>query len=147
MHILLNKSFSLSLVNLEINMVSWTDKPTVSEGSIAMFFSRYLSIFLGVFGMENGTEGIPSNWAKGAKKAASKAKAARSGDKNTMHRRRESYMRCRLYVLKHVLPDTGISSNAIVWTTSLTASLDGSTISRTLQFSQLWVPFGGGRRL
>jgi len=51
--------------------------------------------------------------AKGAKKAASKAKAARSGDKKRKHRRRESDAIYVYKVLKQVHPDTGISSKAM----------------------------------
>ena len=51
--------------------------------------------------------------AKGTKKAASKAKAARSGDKKRRHKRRESYAIYVYKVLKQVHPDTGISSKAM----------------------------------
>ena len=54
-----------------------------------------------------------SKGAKGAKKAASKAKAACNGDKKGKHRRRESYAICVYKVLKQVHPDTGISSKAM----------------------------------
>ena len=48
-----------------------------------------------------------SKGAKGAKKAASKTKAARSGDKKRKHRRRESYAIYVYKVLKQVHPDSG----------------------------------------
>jgi histone H2B len=51
--------------------------------------------------------------SKGAKKAASKAKAARSGDKKKKRRRRETYAIYIYKVLKQVHPDTGISSKAM----------------------------------
>ena len=52
--------------------------------------------------------------SKGAKKAASKAKAARTGDnKKRRKRRRESYSIYIYKVLKQVHPDTGISSKAM----------------------------------
>jgi len=47
-----------------------------------------------------------SKGAKGAKKAVSKAKAARSGDKKRKHRRRESDAIYVYKVLKQVHPDT-----------------------------------------
>lgn len=50
--------------------------------------------------------------SKGSKKAASKAKAARTGDKKK-RRRRESYAIYIYKVLKQVHPDTGISSKAM----------------------------------
>ena len=52
----------------------------------------------------------PKPASKGAKKAASKAKAARSGEKKKKRRRRESYSIYIYKVLKQVHPDTGISS-------------------------------------
>ena len=55
----------------------------------------------------------PKPASKGAKKAASKAKAARSGDKKKKRRRRESYAIYIYKVLKQVHPDTGISSKAM----------------------------------
>ena len=51
--------------------------------------------------------------SKGAKKAASKAKAQRTGDKKRRKRRRESYSIYVYKVLKQVHPDTGISSKAM----------------------------------
>ena len=51
--------------------------------------------------------------SKGSKKTASKAKAARSGDKKRKRRRRESYSIYIYKVLKQVHPDTGISSKAM----------------------------------
>ena len=51
--------------------------------------------------------------SKGAKKAASKAKAQRTGDKKRRKRRRESYSIYIYKVLKQVHPDTGISSKAM----------------------------------
>ena len=51
--------------------------------------------------------------SKGAKKAASKAKAARGGDKKRKRRRRESYSIYIYKVLKQVHPDTGVSSKAM----------------------------------
>nr|P27326.2 RecName: Full=Histone H2B [Urechis caupo]CAA41698.1 H2B histone [Urechis caupo] len=55
----------------------------------------------------------PKAASKGAKKAASKAKAARSTDKKKRRRRRESYSIYIYKVLKQVHPDTGISSKAM----------------------------------
>lgn len=51
--------------------------------------------------------------SKGAKKAASKAKAARTGEKKRKRRRRESYSIYIYKVLKQVHPDTGVSSKAM----------------------------------
>lgn len=51
--------------------------------------------------------------SKGAKKAATKAKAQRTGDKKKRRRRRESYGIYIYKVLKQVHPDTGISSKAM----------------------------------
>lgn len=51
--------------------------------------------------------------SKGAKKAATKAKAAHSGDKKRKRRRKESYSIYIYKVLKQVHPDTGISSKAM----------------------------------
>lgn len=55
----------------------------------------------------------PKVSSKGAKKAASKAKAARTGDKKRKRRRRESYSIYIYKVLKQVHPDTGVSSKAM----------------------------------
>ena len=55
----------------------------------------------------------PKAASKGAKKAASKAKAQRTGDKKKRRRRRESYSIYIYKVLKQVHPDTGISSKAM----------------------------------
>ena len=55
----------------------------------------------------------PKASTKGAKKAASKAKAARSTDKKKRRRRKESYGIYIYKVLKQVHPDTGISSKAM----------------------------------
>jgi histone H2B len=55
----------------------------------------------------------PKPASKGAKKAASKAKAVRTGDKKKRRRRRESYAIYIYKVLKQVHPDTGISSKAM----------------------------------
>ena len=55
----------------------------------------------------------PKVSSKGAKKAASKAKAQRTGDKKKRRRRRESYSIYIYKVLKQVHPDTGISSKAM----------------------------------
>ena len=55
----------------------------------------------------------PKAASKGAKKAASKAKAQRGGDKKRKRRRRESYSIYIYKVLKQVHPDTGISSKAM----------------------------------
>jgi len=55
----------------------------------------------------------PKPASKGAKKAASKAKAARTGDKKKKRRRRESYSIYIYKVLKQVHPDTGVSSKAM----------------------------------
>ena len=51
--------------------------------------------------------------SKGNKKAATKAKAARSTDKKRKRRRRESYSIYIYKVLKQVHPDTGVSSKAM----------------------------------
>ena len=51
--------------------------------------------------------------SKGSKKAASKAKSVRTGDKKRKRRRRESYSIYIYKVLKQVHPDTGISSKAM----------------------------------
>ncbi|WAR07018.1 H2B7-like protein [Mya arenaria] len=56
------------------------------------------------------TKGIAS---KGSKKAATKAKTARSTDKKRKRRRRESYAIYIYKVLKQVHPDTGVSSKAM----------------------------------
>ena len=50
---------------------------------------------------------------KGAKKAASKAKAQRVGDKKRRKKRKESYAIYIYKVLKQVHPDTGVSSKAM----------------------------------
>ena len=55
----------------------------------------------------------PKPASKGAKKAASKAKAVRTGDKKKRRRRKESYSIYIYKVLKQVHPDTGISSKAM----------------------------------
>ena len=55
----------------------------------------------------------PKVSSKGSKKAASKAKAQRSGDKKKRRRRRESYAIYIYKVLKQVHPDTGVSSKAM----------------------------------
>jgi len=55
----------------------------------------------------------PKPASKGAKKATSKAKAQRTGDKKKRRRRRESYSIYIYKVLKQVHPDTGISSKAM----------------------------------
>ena len=55
----------------------------------------------------------PKAASKGAKKAASKAKAQRTGDKKKRRRRRESYSIYIYKVLKQVHPDTGVSSKAM----------------------------------
>src|ERR1051325_191769 len=55
----------------------------------------------------------PKPASKGAKKAASKAKAVRTGDKKRKRRRRESYAIYIYKVLKQVHPDTGVSSKAM----------------------------------
>ena len=51
--------------------------------------------------------------SKGSKKAASKAKAVRTGDKKRRKKRRESYSIYIYKVLKQVHPDTGVSSKAM----------------------------------
>jgi len=55
----------------------------------------------------------PKAASKGAKKAVSKAKVQRSGEKKRRKRRRESYSIYIYKVLKQVHPDTGISSKAM----------------------------------
>ena len=55
----------------------------------------------------------PKAASKGAKKAVSKAKTQRTGDKKRKRRRRESYSIYIYKVLKQVHPDTGISSKAM----------------------------------
>ncbi|KAK3595247.1 hypothetical protein CHS0354_010854 [Potamilus streckersoni] len=57
---------------------------------------------------------IPASGSKGAKKAISKGTSSlRTGDKHKKQRRRESYGIYIYRVLKHVHPDTGISSKAM----------------------------------
>ena len=51
--------------------------------------------------------------SKGSKKAATKAKAARSSDKKRRRKRRESYSIYIYKVLRQVHPDTGVSSKAM----------------------------------
>lgn len=51
--------------------------------------------------------------SKGAKKAATKAKANRGADKKRRRKRRESYSIYIYKVLKQVHPDTGVSSKAM----------------------------------
>ena len=51
--------------------------------------------------------------SKGSKKAVSKAKTQRSGDKKRRRKRRESYSIYIYKVLKQVHPDTGVSSKAM----------------------------------
>lgn len=55
----------------------------------------------------------PKAASKGAKKAVSKAKAVRTGDKKRKRRRRESYSIYIYKVMKQVHPDTGISAKAM----------------------------------
>ena len=55
----------------------------------------------------------PKTATKGAKKAVTKTKAVRTGDKKHRRRRRESYGIYIYKVLKQVHPDTGISSKAM----------------------------------
>ena len=55
----------------------------------------------------------PKVSSKGAKKAVTKQKAARTGDKKKKRRRKESYSIYIYKVLKQVHPDTGISSKAM----------------------------------
>ncbi|XP_056017542.1 histone H2B-like [Ostrea edulis] len=55
----------------------------------------------------------PKAGSKGAKKAATKAKAQRTGDKKRRRKRRESYAIYIYKVLKQVHPDTGVSSKAM----------------------------------
>ena len=55
----------------------------------------------------------PKAASKGAKKAASKAKTTRPGDKKRRRKRRESYGIYIYKVMKQVHPDTGISSKAM----------------------------------
>ena len=56
----------------------------------------------------------PKVGTKGAKKAVTKAKAARAGgDKKRKRRRRESYAIYIYKVLRQVHPDTGVSSKAM----------------------------------
>lgn len=55
----------------------------------------------------------PKVSSKGAKKAVTKAKAARTGEKKKKRRRKESYSIYIYKVLKQVHPDTGISSKAM----------------------------------
>ncbi|KAK2187470.1 hypothetical protein NP493_164g02019 [Ridgeia piscesae] len=55
----------------------------------------------------------PKAASKGAKKAVTKAKTSRTGDKKHKRRRRESYGIYIYKVLKQVHPDTGISSKAM----------------------------------
>ena len=55
----------------------------------------------------------PKVGSKGAKKAVTKAKTQRTGDKKKRRRRRESYAIYIYKVLKQVHPDTGVSSKAM----------------------------------
>ena len=55
----------------------------------------------------------PKAASKGAKKAASKAKAQHTGTKKRKRRRRESYSIYIYKVLRQVHPDTGISAKAM----------------------------------
>ncbi|KAK3101351.1 hypothetical protein FSP39_002925 [Pinctada imbricata] len=55
----------------------------------------------------------PKVGSKGAKKAATKAKAQRTGDKKKKRKRKESYAIYIYKVLKQVHPDTGVSSKAM----------------------------------
>ncbi|VDO68190.1 unnamed protein product [Heligmosomoides polygyrus] len=55
----------------------------------------------------------PKPSAKGAKKAAKSEKAGRSGNKKGRHRRKENYSVYIYRVLKHVHPDTGMSTKAM----------------------------------
>ena len=55
----------------------------------------------------------PKVGSKGAKKAATKAKAQKTGDRKRKRRRRESYSIYIYKVLKQVHPDTGVSSKAM----------------------------------
>ena len=55
----------------------------------------------------------PKVASKGSKKAASKVKSPRGGDKKRKKRRRESYSIYIYKVLKQVHPDTGVSSKAM----------------------------------
>lgn len=57
-----------------------------------------------------GAKGVAS---KGSKKAATKAKTARSTDKKRRRKRRESYSIYIYKVLRQVHPDTGVSSKAM----------------------------------
>ena len=55
----------------------------------------------------------PKVGSKGSKKAATKAKAQRTGDKKKKRKRKESYAIYIYKVLKQVHPDTGVSSKAM----------------------------------
>ena len=89
-----NSAFSIRLPNIKAWRAAWS----------GTFCQLLLS-----------TTDMPPKQAasKGAKKAASKAKAARTGDKKRKRRRRESYSIYIYKVLKQVHPDTGISAKAM----------------------------------
>jgi histone H2B len=70
-------------------------------------------VFAGLFSFNLSNNMPPKPASKGAKKAASKAKAVRTGDKKRHRKRRESYAIYIYKVLKQVHPDTGISSKAM----------------------------------
>ena len=75
--------------------------------------STYHQFLTGVLANSSRINMPPKPASKGAKKAASKAKAARSGDKKRKRKRKESYAIYIYKVLKQVHPDTGISSKAM----------------------------------
>jgi len=85
------------------------------SGRISQFLNIYDTNRRGSYSFSAFTQIImpPKPASKGAKKAASKAKAVRTGDKKRKRRRRESYAIYIYKVLKQVHPDTGISSKAM----------------------------------
>jgi len=82
----------------------WKVGQSVSSRIKGKFLPRSVTI------IKMPAKGVAS---KGSKKAATKAKAARSTDKKRRRKRRESYSIYIYKVLKQVHPDTGVSSKAM----------------------------------
>ena len=78
--------------------------------------------------------------SKGSKKAASKAKAVRTGDKKRRRKRRESYSIYIYKVLKQVHPDTGISSKAM----NIMNSFVNDILSASLPSPLVWLTTTNG---
>ena len=85
----------------------------------------------------------PKPASKGAKKAASKAKAARgTGDKKRKRKRKESYAIYIYKVLKQVHPDTGVSSKAMSIMNSFVNDLFeriAAEASKLAHYNKRWV--------